>query len=110
MLKIREMSTISAVAVLVAASTVAIRSILPSSFLSSQQAYAQSNVTQEAASSANQTGEEMQSGMANTTQEAKSSANQTGEKAQSTMNKTGEEGQSMMDQTGEALQNINPFK
>jgi hypothetical protein len=64
-----------------------------------QQALAQDNVTQEASSAANQTGEEMQSGMANTTQEAKSAGNQTGEGAQSLMN-----------QTGEALENINPFK
>ena len=60
-----------------------------------QPALAQSNAAQEA----NQTGEQMQPGMANTTQEAKSAGNQTGEK-----------GQSLLNQTGEALQNINPFR
>jgi type II secretory pathway pseudopilin PulG len=100
--------------------TIAITSIL-SSLSTSQQALAQGNVTQETTSAANQTGEEMQSGMANTTQEAKSAGNQTGEEMQSGMNKTGEEGQSMLNQTGEGaqslmdkagetLQNINPFK
>jgi hypothetical protein len=49
----------------------AITSIL-SSHSTFQQAQAQGNVTQEATSAANQTGEEMQSGMANTTQEARS--------------------------------------
>jgi hypothetical protein len=48
---------------------------------------------------ANQTGEQMQSGMENVTQESKSAGN-----------KTGEEGQSMLNEAGEALQQINPFK
>jgi biopolymer transport protein ExbB/TolQ len=107
--------TITIVAILLA-----ITSVLssPSIF---QQALPQGNATQEAASAANQTGEEMQSGMANTTQEARSAGNQTGEEAQTAMNKTGEQGQSLlnqtgegaqslMNQTGEALENINPFK
>jgi hypothetical protein len=108
---------VTAMAVLIA--TMAIMSI-HSSLSTFQQAQAQGNVTQEAISAANQTGEEMQSGMANTTQEARSAGNQTGEEAQSAMNKTGEEGQSLlnqtgegaqslMNQTGEALENINPF-
>jgi uncharacterized protein YqfA (UPF0365 family) len=110
--------TLATVAILIA--TIAITSNLSSPY-TSQQALAQGNVTQEATSAANQTGEEMQSGMTNTTQEAKSAGNQTGEEAQSAMNKTGEEGQSMLNQTGEGaqslmnkagetLQNINPFK
>ena len=77
--------------------------------------------TGNATQAANQTGEEMQSGMSNVTQESKSTANQTGERMQSGManvtqesksaaNQTGEEGQSMMNQAGEALQQINPFK
>jgi len=103
------MSTISAAAVLIAA-TVAITSIFSSPLSTSFEALAQNNVTQEAASSANQTGEQMQSGMANTTQEAKSSGSQAGEKAQSATNQTGEKGQSMLGQAGEALQNINPLK
>jgi hypothetical protein len=113
-------STISIVLVLLAAA-IAIPSMLSTPISTAHQALAQSNVTQEASSSANQTGEEMQSGMANTTQEAKSAGNQTGEKAQSAMNQTGEKAQSMLNQTGEgaqslmnktgeALQNINPFK
>ena len=53
-----KMLTISAVVVLVAA-TVAITSTLPSPSLLSQQAFGQSNATQEAASSANQTGVNM---------------------------------------------------
>jgi hypothetical protein len=109
MFRIRKMSTISAAAVLIAA-TVAITSIFSSPLSTSFEALAQNNVTQEAASSANQTGEQMQSGMANTTQEAKSSGSQAGEKAQSAMNQTGEKGQSMLGQAGEALQNINPLK
>jgi len=103
------MSTISAAAVLIAA-TVAITSIFSSPLSTSFEALAQNNVTQEAASSANQTGEQMQSGMANITQEAKSSGSQAGEKAQSATNQTGEKGQSMLGQAGEALQNINPLK
>ena len=55
--------------------------------------------TNNATQAANQTGEQMQSGMSNVTQESKSAGNQTGETAQSLMN-----------QTGEALQQINPFK
>ena len=55
--------------------------------------------TDNATQAANQTGEQMQSGMSNVTQESKSAAKQ-----------TGEEGQSFMNQTGEALQQINPFK
>ena len=55
--------------------------------------------TNNATQAANQTGEQMQSGMENVTQESKSAGNQTGETAQSLMN-----------QTGEALQQINPFK
>jgi hypothetical protein len=109
MFRIRKMSTISAAAVLIAA-TVAITSIFSSPLSTSFEALAQNNVTQEVASSANQTGEQMQSGMANTTQEAKSSGSQAGEKAQSAMNQTGEKGQSMLGQAGEALQNINPLK
>jgi hypothetical protein len=109
MFRIRKISTISAAAVLIAAA-VAITSIFSSPLSTSFEALAQNNVTQEAASSANQTGEQMQSGMANTTQEAKSSGSQAGEKAQSAMNQTGEKGQSMLGQAGEALQNINPFK
>jgi hypothetical protein len=109
MFRIRKMSTISAAAVLIAA-TVAITSIFSSPLSTSFEALAQNNVTQDAASSANQTGEQMQSGMANTTQEAKSSGSQAGEKAQSAMNQTGEKGQSMLGQAGEALQNINPLK
>jgi hypothetical protein len=103
------MSTISAAAVLTAAA-VAITSIFPSPLSTSFEALAQNNVTQDGASSANQTGEQMQSGMANTTQEAKSSGSQAGEKAQSAMNQTGEKGQSMLGQAGETLQNINPLK
>jgi phage gp45-like len=99
MSKVRKVYTMSAVAVLIAATAVYVNSMLPQLSLSSQQAFAQGNITQEATSSANQTGEQMQSGMANTTQEAKSAGNQTGEQAQSLMN-----------QTGEALQNINPLK
>lgn len=53
-----KMLTISAVVVLLAA-TVAITSTLPSPSLLSQQAFGQSNATQEAASSANQTGVNM---------------------------------------------------
>jgi hypothetical protein len=74
-----------------------------------------------ATQAANQTGEQMQSGMANVTQESKSAGNQTGEQMQSGMSnvtqesksaakQTGEEGQSFMNKTGEALQQINPFK
>jgi hypothetical protein len=118
LLKVLMFKILTAVAILIA--TIAITSIL-SSPSTSQQALAQGNVTLEATSAANQTGEEMQSGMANTTQEAKSAGNQTGEEAQSAMNKTGEEGQSTLNQTGEGaqslmnkagetLQNINPFK
>jgi hypothetical protein len=77
--------------------------------------------TDNATQAANQTGEQMQSGMANVTQESKSAGNQTGEQMQSGManvtqesksagNKTGEKGQSMLNQAGEALQQINPFK
>jgi hypothetical protein len=55
--------------------------------------------TGNATQAANQTGEQMQSGMENVTQESKSAGN-----------KTGEEGQSMLNQAGEALQQINPFK
>jgi predicted PurR-regulated permease PerM len=87
-----------------------------SSISSDQQAVAQGNATQ----AANQTGEQMQAGMANTTQEARSAGNQTGEEAQSAMNQTGEQGQSLLNQTGEGaqsllnqtgetLENINPF-
>ena len=97
----KEVSTISTIAILLTTTALAITSIP-----SYQPALAQGNAAQEA----NQTGEQMQSGMANTTQEAKSAGNQTGEKAQSAMNQTGEKGQSMLNQTGEALQNINPFK
>jgi cellobiose-specific phosphotransferase system component IIA len=53
-----KMLTISAVVALIAA-TVAITSTLPSPSLLSQQAFGQSNATQEAASSANQTGVNM---------------------------------------------------
>jgi cellobiose-specific phosphotransferase system component IIA len=53
-----KMLTISAVIALIAA-TVAITSTLPSPSLLSQQAFGQSNATQEAASSANQTGVNM---------------------------------------------------
>jgi hypothetical protein len=77
--------------------------------------------TGNATQAANQTGEQMQSGMENVTQESKSAGNQTGEQMQAGMenvtqesksagNKTGEEGQSMLNQAGEALQQINPFK
>ncbi|HEV2875663.1 MAG TPA: hypothetical protein VGW09_00135 [Nitrososphaeraceae archaeon] len=77
--------------------------------------------TGNATQAANQTGEQMQSGMENVTQESKSAGNQTGEQMQSGMenvtqesksagNKTGEEGQSMLNEAGEALQQINPFK
>ena len=77
--------------------------------------------TGNATQAANQTGEQMQSGMANVTQESKSAGNQTGEQMQSGLSnvtqesksaakQTGEEGQSFMNQTGEALQQINPFK
>jgi Tfp pilus assembly protein PilE len=108
----KEISTISALVILLTTTVLAIMSAP-----SYQQAQAQGNATQ----AANQTGEQMQSGMTNTTQEAKSAGNQTGEKAQSAMNKTGEKGQSMLNQTGEgaqtvlnqtgeALQQINPFK
>jgi hypothetical protein len=68
MFKTTKISTISTVIVMIAA-TIAMTSIL-SSPSSSLQALAQGNVTQEDASSANQTGEQMQSGMTNTTQEA----------------------------------------
>jgi hypothetical protein len=68
---IKRISTTNAVIVLIAA-TIAVTSI-PSSLLStSYQVLAQSNVTQEATSSANQTEEEIQSGIANMTQEGKS--------------------------------------
>lgn len=108
----KEISTISAIVILLATTASAITSI--PSYLP---ALAQDNATQEA----NQTGEQMQSGIANTTQEARSAGNQTGEEAQSAMNQTGEKGQSLlnqtgegaqslMNQTGEALENINPFK
>ena len=77
--------------------------------------------TGNATQAANQTGEQMQSGISNVTQESKSAGNQTGEQAQSGISnvtqesksaakQTGEEGQSFMNQTGEALQQINPFK
>jgi hypothetical protein len=66
--------------------------------------------TDNATQAANQTGEQMQSGMANVTQESKSAGNQTGEEGQSMLNQTGETAQSLMNQTGEALQQINPFK
>jgi DNA anti-recombination protein RmuC len=68
------------------------------------------NMTQESKSAANQTGEQMQSGMTNVTQESKSAANQTGEEGQSMLNQTGETAQSLMNKTGETLQQINPFK
>jgi hypothetical protein len=92
LLNVLMLNTITTVAILLA-----ITSIL-SSLSTFHHALAQGNATQEVTSAANQTGEEMQSGMANTTQEAKSAGNQTGEEAQSAMNKT-----------GEALENINPF-
>ena len=97
----KEILAISTIAVLLTTTALAMTSIP-----SYQPALAQGNATQEA----NQTGEQMQSGMANTTQEAKSAGNQTGEKGQSMLNQTGEGAQSLMNQTGEALQNINPFK
>lgn len=97
----KEISTTSAIVILLATTAFAITSIP-----SYHPALAQGNATQEA----NQTGEQMQSGMANTTQEAKSAGKQTGEEAQSAMNQTGEKGQSLLNQTGETLQNINPFK
>jgi hypothetical protein len=109
---LKEISATIAIAILLTTVALAITSIP-----SFHPALAQSNATQEA----NQTGEQMQSGMANTTQEAKSAGNQTGEKAQTAMNQTGEKGQSMLNQTGEgaqslmnrngeALENINPLK
>lgn len=85
-----EISTISAIVVLLATTVLAITSVP-----SYHQALAQGNATQEA----NQTGEKAQSAM-----------NQTGEKGQSMLNQTGEGAQSLMNKTGEALQNINPFK
>jgi hypothetical protein len=66
--------------------------------------------TDNASQAANQTGEQMQSGMTNVTQESKSAANQTGEEGQSMLNQTGETAQSLMNKTGETLQQINPFK
>ena len=86
----KEISTISAIAILLTATTLAITSIP-----SYHQVLGQGNATQEA----NQTGEKTQSAM-----------NQTGEKGQSMLNQTGEGAQSLMNQTGETLQNINPFK
>jgi phosphopantothenoylcysteine synthetase/decarboxylase len=86
----KEISTIGTIAILLTTTALAITSIP-----SYQPTLAQSNATQEA----NQTGEQMQSGM-----------NQTGERGQSMLNQTGEGAQSLMNQTGEALQNINPFK
>ena len=68
------------------------------------------NATQQAKSTANQTGEKAQAGAANVSQQAKSGANQAGQTGQSIMNKTGETVQSFANKTGETLQKINPFK
>ena len=71
---------------------------------------ANTNATQQAKSTANQTGEKAQAGATNATQQAKSGANQAGQTGQSIMNKAGETAQSFANKAGETLQKINPFK
>ncbi len=101
--------------------TIGIVTAISLSFLLALQTHLVNASTSNTTQAANQTGEEVQSGMANVTQESKSAANQTGEQMQSGManvtqesksaaNQTGEEGRSMLNQAGEALQQINPLK
>ena len=61
------------------------------------------NMTQKGKATANQTGEKMQAGATNATQEAKSGANQAGQTTQSIMNKTGETLQSFVNKTGDSV-------
>ena len=98
MLKVTKVSFVNVI--LVIATTIALASIIiPSSF---HMALAASNVTQEAKSTANQTGEEVQSGMANVSRGAEKTVNQTGTAVSNTVQ--GVPG--AINQTGQFLGNV----
>ena len=99
MFKVTKVSFVSVI--LVITTTIVLTSIIVPS-LSFHTALAASNVTQEANSTANQTGEQMQSGMANVSQGAENTVNQT----KTAVSNTAQGVPGAINQTGKFLGNV----